>query len=230
MQVDSTPSRQLEANETEAQRWFPRDLPPSARRQRKHGLAAELRQLIEDVLLLDADEVQEADLAQAEHLLRTARQFVGGLPDLRASGGVYGSAGDASLYERSPLSGRCNAMAAPLTVRFEGLLTFGAATYGQAFEGPPGCVHGGHVIAAFDDLLGVAQAASGSAGMTGTLSVRLRRPTPLHRQIDYEAGVTSHDGRKILAWGRSLLDGELLAEATALFITPRDGLRLPTPG
>ena len=230
MLVGSTPSEQPEAIDTGTRRWFPRDLPPSDRRQRKHGLAAELRQLTEDVLLLDADGVQEADLARAEQLLRTAREFVTDLPDLRASGGVYGSAGDASLFERSPFSGRCNAMAAPLTVRFEGLLTFGASTYGPAFEGPPVCVHGGHVIAAFDDLLGVAQAASASAGMTATLTVQLRRPTPLRRRIDYEAGVTSREGRKILAWGRSRLDGELLAEATALFVTPRGGLRLPTTG
>ena len=108
-------------------------------------------------------------------------------------------------------------------LEFDGDLTCGHATYGEVFEGPPGLVHGGFVISAFDDLLGVAQAASRMAGLTGTLEVRLRRGTPLHRRIDYEAGVASVAGRKITAWGRSLLDGEVLAEATGIFIQPRGG-------
>jgi hypothetical protein len=84
-------------------------------------------------------------------------------------------------------------------------------------------VHGGYVISAFDDLLGVAQAASGTAGFTGTLSVRLHAGTPLNQRIDYEAGVTSHQGRKVIAWGKSYADGRLLAEAEGIFIEPRGG-------
>jgi acyl-coenzyme A thioesterase PaaI-like protein len=88
-------------------------------------------------------------------------------------------------------------------------------------------VHGGFVIAAFDDLLGVAQAASGTAGFTGTLTVRLVARTPLHERIDYEAGVQERSGRKVTVWGRSTLNGELLAEATGIFIAPRGGMELP---
>jgi acyl-coenzyme A thioesterase PaaI-like protein len=203
------------------------DDPPSPRRVRKHGLASELRGLIADVLYLDVEHADEAELAEAEQLLAGARKAIAALPDIRGKGGVYGNRGDASLFERSPFSGRCNALATPLTVTYDGDRTFGHATYGEAYEGPPGSVHGGHVIAAFDDLLGVAQAVTGTAGFTGTLTVRLAARTPLHERIDYEAGVESHSGRKVTVWGRSTLRGELLAEATGIFIAPREGLELP---
>ena len=51
--------------------------------------------------------------------------------------------------------------------------------FGSAYEGPPGCVHGGYVAAAFDELLGAAQSLSGTQGMTADLEVDYRTPTPL---------------------------------------------------
>lgn len=212
---------------TDARAWFPIDEDPSPRRRRKHALADELRALVADVLYLDVEAADEDALEEAELRLTEARKTIAGLPDIRSSGGVYGNRGDASLFERSPLSGRCNALAAPLEIWFDGDATFGRATYGEAYEGPPGSVHGGYVISAFDDLLGVAQAASGTAGFTGTLTVKLVARTPLHEQIDYAAGVESRSGRKVTVWGRSTLDGEVLAEATGIFIAPRTGIDLP---
>ena len=203
-------------------RWFPQDPPPSPRRQRKHALADELRGLVGDLLMLDVEAADEDRLSELEEHLAQARKALADLPDIRETG-LWRSEGDSSLFERSPLSGRSNAHAAPLQMRFEGDRTFAEATYGEAYEGPPGLVHGGYVIAAFDDVLGVAQAASGVAGFTGTLEVRLRRGTPLHRQISYEAGVQSVEGRKVVTWGRSTLDGEVLAEATGIFIEPKGG-------
>ena len=207
--------------------WFPVDQPASPRRQRKHALADELRALVADVLYLDVEGVDEQALAEAEQRLSDARKTMASLPDIRDKGGVYGNRGDSSLFERSPLSGRCNALAAPLVVRFDGDRTLAHATYGEAYEGPPGSVHGGYVIAAFDDVLGVAQAASGTAGFTGTLSVRLVARTPLHERIDYEAGVEGRSGRKVTVWGRSTWRDQLLAQATGIFIAPRTGLELP---
>ena len=98
------------------------------------------------------------------------------------------------------------------------------AVWTDAYEGPPGCLHGGFVAAAFDDLMGVAQMASGNAGFTGTLTVRMRRPTPLHERIDYEAGVEKAEGRKITVWGKSWAGDTLLADATILFIAPKGGV------
>lgn len=207
---------------TARERWFPQDPPPSPRRVRKHALADQVRGLIADVLMHDVEAASEEDLTRAEDLLADARKAFAALPDIRDVG-LHRAPIDNSLFERSPLSGRSNAHAAPLELEFEGDATRGHATYDETFEGPPGLVHGGYVIAAFDDLLGVAQAASGIAGFTGTLTVKLLGGTPLNRRIDYEAGVASVSGRKVIAWGRSYLDGVLLAEAEGVFIAPRGG-------
>lgn len=202
--------------------WHPTYLEPSPRRARKHALADELRGLVEDVLMLDVEAADEEALAEAEVRLALLRKAFAEMPDIRVPGPHYTPV-DSSLFERSPLSGLSNALAAPLVLEFDGETTRGHATYSPRFEGPPGLVHGGYVISAFDDLLGVAQAASGVAGFTGTLTVKLLGGTPLNTRIEYEAGVRSHEGRKVIAWGRSTLDGRVLAEAEGVFIEPRGG-------
>lgn len=207
---------------TARERYFPQPGPLSARQERKHVLADQVRQLIDDVLFLDASAATEDDLAAAEQALSQAVRAFEPLPDVPGRN-LHIAPVDNAHPERSPLTGRSNALAAPLTLWFEGDQTYGEATYPDVYEGPPGLVHGGYVIAAFDDLLGVAQSASGLAGLTGTLEVKLRRGTPLNRRIDYVAGVTGVEGRKVFAWGQSLLDGVVLAEATGIFIEPRGG-------
>jgi hypothetical protein len=54
-------------------------------------------------------------------------------------------------------------------------------TFGSAYEGPPGCVHGGYVAAAFDEMLGFVQSLGGNPGMTARLTFPIgvrRRSTP----------------------------------------------------
>lgn len=205
------------------ERWFPEMLDDaSPRRVRKHALADTLRALVNDVLFLDVEAADEAQLTEAEESLSKAHAVLAGLPEV-PDRNLHVWPVDNLHSERSPFVGRSNALAAPMRLWFEGELTYGEATYTDAYEGPPGSVHGGHVVAAFDDLLGVAQSASGIAGLTGTLSVKLRQRTPLNRRIDYVAGVREVSGRKVTAWGEARLDGVVLAEATGIFIEPRDG-------
>ena len=70
-----------------------------------------------------------------------------------------------------------------------------------------------------DELLGMAQSLGGKPGMTGTLTIRYRRPHPLHAEITFEAELVRVEGRKIFTVGRSFADGELRAEAEGLFIS-----------
>jgi hypothetical protein len=204
------------------ERYFPQAEDASPLQKRKHVMADQVRQLIDDVLFLDMQAAPEGDLLAAEEALAAAVKAFDALPDVPGRN-LHVAPVDNNHSERSPLTGKSNALASPLRLWFDGELTRGEATYGDRYEGPPGLVHGGYVVAAFDDLLGVAQAASGQAGLTGTLEVRLRSGTPLNTRIDYVGGVTKVEGRKVFAWGQSLVNGVVVAESTGIFIEPKGG-------
>jgi acyl-coenzyme A thioesterase PaaI-like protein len=197
------------------------DPPEEGGRRVKHELAEATRRLVEVVALLDVADTDPGRLERLVADVESVTAQVTAFRSLRRFGGAAMSPHpNGALTERSGVSGRSNPLAPPLRIRVDGDRTLGAAVYGDAYEGPPGCLHGGFVAAAFDDLLGCAQMASGTAGFTGTLTIRMRKPTPLNTRIDYEAGVTRVSGRRIVCWGRSTADGVLLAEAEGIFITP----------
>lgn len=128
----------------------------------------------------------------------------------------------------NPVSGTSNPLAPPLEMRQvtegpdgpDGRRTQGRVRFGSAYQGPPGHVHGAMVAAMYDDLLGRSQLA---AGFTGSITIRYRRPTPLHRDLDVAAWVDRVDGRKRWVHGTCHLDGVLLTEAEGLFIAPKGG-------
>jgi acyl-coenzyme A thioesterase PaaI-like protein len=203
------------------------DPPEDAPRARKHELVRQVKRLIELTAHLDVEEVD--DLTRVQDLIDDTAALADRLepfPSLHAKGGLASvSSDDGALLERSGISGRSNPLAAPVQWHVGPERTIGSAVYSAAYEGPAGCLHGGFVAAAFDDLMGAAQMMSSKAGYTGTLTVRMRKPTPLHKRIDYEAGIDRVEGRKIFVWGKAHCEGDLLAEADIVFIAPRDGRR-----
>ena len=94
----------------------------------------------------------------------------------------------------------------------------GRVTFDYPFEGPPTCVHGGVIAELFDELLGLSNILAGVGAMTGTLTVRYRRPTPLLAPLELAARHTGQEGRKVFAWGGLYHEGELTAEAEGVFI------------
>jgi acyl-coenzyme A thioesterase PaaI-like protein len=202
-------------------------------RARKHQLTVAIKHLIDRAALIDVDHADRPIADELDALIAQvteAGEAAATLPSLEARGGMAVSGGDdAVLAERSGFSGHSNPLAPPMTITVDGEITKASATWTAAYEGPPGCVHGGYVAAAFDDLLGCAQMASGNAGFTGTLTVRMVSPTPLFEQIDYEAGVEKVEGRKIWCWGTAKAGEQLLAEATCLFISPKAGIQEHLP-
>jgi hypothetical protein len=93
----------------------------------------------------------------------------------------------------------------------------GSALFDYAYEGPPSCVHGGVIAEMFDELLGAANFVAGHPGLTGTLTVRFRKPTPLRTPLRLEARCTGSQGRKVTAWGGVYLGDLLTAEAEGVF-------------
>lgn len=89
------------------------------------------------------------------------------------------------------------------------------------YEGPPGKVHGGVLALVLDQIFGEAAAAGGTPGMTGTLTLRYRKPTALGA-MTAEAWVDSSAGIKTIVKGwLKDADGEVTVEAEGLFILPR---------
>lgn len=89
------------------------------------------------------------------------------------------------------------------------------------YEGPPGCVHGGVAALLLDQLCGEAAAAGGHPGMTGTLSLRYVRPTPLGR-LSATARLARVEGVKAIVEGELRdTDGQVTVTCEGVFILPR---------
>lgn len=127
------------------------------------------------------------------------------------------------LFPTSPVIGRANPVAPPVEIwTLEGeagrLEIRGRAWFDYPYEGPPTCVHGGVIAEVLDELLGAANIVTGQPGMTGTLTVVYRRPTPLRSPLELVARQTAAEGRKIRSWGAIYHRGELTAEAEGIFL------------
>lgn len=191
---------------------------PSPRRLQMHRIGDALRSIIhrlhgsaapDDELAKVADELeQEVDRLNA---------FPGG--SLYEGYAEATLAGDpAGIFDHSPMLGRANPLAPPIRVAQHEDRMYAVATFGSGYEGPPGCVHGGYVAAAFDEVLGAAQSLGGRPGMTGRLIVNYRSPTPLNTELRFEGWVSKVEGRKTFTEGTVHAGDRLCAEAEGLFI------------
>ncbi len=187
----------------------------------RRRLAANMRRVIERLVEIDPP-IEELSTA-ADALERYTERLERHPRNRKYEGFAEASnAGDiAALFDQSPVIGLSNPLSPP--IRLEGNLETktveGSGTFGSAFEGPPGCVHGGFVAAAFDETLGFANSLSGSPGMTARLVVNYRRPTPLHTPLHLKARFDRVDGRKIYTSGEIYADETPTADAEGLFIT-----------
>ena len=186
----------------------------------KRRLADAMRLVIERLILSDAP---EAELRRAADGLESYAEALTAHPRLRFGHGYAESAnaGDvAAFFDRSPLIGLANPLAPPISIAKTGERSAEArAVFGSAYEGPPDHVHGGFVAAAFDEVLGFVQSLSGRPGMTGTLIVRYRKPTPLHTELRFEAEYLRHEGRKLFTESRVFAGDVLCAEAEGIFVS-----------
>lgn len=163
-----------------------------------------------EVLLEAAAELERIAAALTEH--PQGRSFEG-FAESANSGDPF------AFFDNSPIIGRANPLAPPVVLEPTGDTVVGRVRFGSAYEGPPGCVHGGYLAAAFDEVLGMVQSMTGNPGMTGTLTVRYRRPTPLHTDLVFEGRLDRVEGRKIFTTGNVKVGDEVSAEAEAVFIS-----------
>lgn len=192
---------------------------PTERRLQQRRVATALRQVIERVVATGAPADILSDLADALEGTATslAQHPQAWLYEGFAESANAGTA--RAFFDHSPFLGAAHPLAPPMEVEAEDDRIVGHVRFGSAYEGPPGCVHGGYVAAIFDELLGLAQSIGGRPGMTARLTVNYRSPTPLHTDLRLEGELTRVEGRKIFTVGRCFAGSILTAEAEGLFVT-----------
>jgi len=197
----------------------------SAEWEAKRRVAAALRTL-DEVLVSSTPPVAELH-ALAARLEDAARDFATH-PRLFGRLAFVEDGGHGNFrqiaHELNPLSGISNPLAPPLNIWIEDGEAHGRATLGWVYEGPPGSVHGGYVAALFDQFMGMAQAIGGQPGMTGTLTIRYRRRTPLNTELRLHARVTGIAGRKTFVAATMNADGAVVAECEGVFVQPAGGM------
>ncbi len=146
---------------------------PSTRALLHRELGQELVGLTEQVLRLDAPDDKLHEYIEHIRQLRTdlaqygQRDYNGILQRLLAG---EGSADDVTdLVDFEILTGKASPMSPPLELWLDGDRVRGRATFGLAFQGPPGRVHGGVLSLALDMLMAKSQDFVKQIGMTGTL-------------------------------------------------------------
>jgi len=122
------------------------------------------------------------------------------------------------FFPTSPVIGFASPLAPPVLIRAVGDELHGTAWFDYQYEGPPTCVHGGVIAMVFDEMLGSVNILAGFPSMTGTLTIRYRKPTPIRSPICLEARFVSRTGRRIRTWGGMYHGDELTAEADAVFV------------
>ena len=185
----------------------------------KRKLAAELRRISNT--LCDSEASEDDILAFAEiigekaDVLRTPKR-----EERTAAPSSSMVPGMDTFYDRGPIAGRSNPISPPasLEIDVDARRVVGEVEFGKAFEGAPGCVHGGFVAAVLDEALGMACIFAGGPAMTAELTTRYLSHTPIEVPLKIEAKLDSVDGKKVRTSGRVTSDGVTVVESTGLFI------------
>tara|TARA_B110000444_G_C18800043_1_gene576942 strand:+ start:727 stop:1389 length:663 start_codon:yes stop_codon:yes gene_type:complete len=193
----------------------------------KRRVAQAIRELTE-LLITSASPTEELHNIAAE-LEKTAHNFCD-TPRIYGHQAFFknrkhGNFGEVN-HELNPMAGQSNPLAPPLKMWIDKNHAYAKATLGWSYEGPPNCVHGGYIAALFDQFMGSAQCLSNMAGMTGTLTTRFLKPTPVNIELRLEAWIEKVDGRKTTIAATMHADEILTASCEALFIEPRNGIGL----
>ncbi|GAA0220867.1 PaaI family thioesterase [Cryptosporangium japonicum] len=125
----------------------------------------------------------------------------------------------------NPVVGPGNGFALPLRFEPDGDGVLARATLGPVHEGPPTFVHGGVSALLMDQILGQGAIVTGRWGMTAELTLRYRRPVPLHTPLLLTSRMAGAAGRRTTVTGAITTEAEpevVLVEAMGLFVSPSE--------
>lgn len=180
-------------------------------------LTQAVRNLIEAGIRTGADEKAVRDAQTA--IERVTQTLEGPADDNSAP--VHHAVNGRPVAWGNPVTGWRNAIAPPLVIHDEpDGLWWSEFELGEAYQGPPGWVHGGVLAMVLDQILGEA-ASEGltKARFTGTITLRYLRGTPLG-PLRAEAAIDRTDGFKTFVSGH-LSDAEgRTVDAEGIFVEP----------
>ena len=187
--------------------------------QARQRLASATRALNEKLVSTDIDpELAAALTEKIEGLAAELSQAlqVTGLVDM-AKRGQRGTIDDV-MGELVSVGGRSHPCSPELRWQEASNRITGTVKFSQAFEGPPGHVHGGWVAGVLDHLMGMTHVRTGHPGMTGGLSVRYLKPTPLNQVIEVSAQATELDDKRTEVKAEMRFGETTTAKAEAIFV------------
>ena len=199
--------------------------------QARQRLASATRALNEKLVSTDIDPELAAALTEKIEGLAaelSQAQQVTGLVDM-AKRGQRGTIDDV-MGELVSVGGRSHPCSPELRWQEASNRITGTAKFSQAFEGPPGHVHGGWVAGVLDHLMGMTHVRTGHPGMTGGLSVRYLKPTPLNQRIEVSAQATELDDKRTEVKAEMRFGETTTATAEAIFVrVDREKFGFETP-
>ncbi len=199
--------------------------------QARQRLASATRALNEKLVSTDIDPELAAALTEKIEGLAaelSQAQQVTGLVDM-AKRGQRGTIDDV-MGELVSVGGRSHPCSPELRWQEASNRITGTVKFSQAFEGPPGHVHGGWVAGVLDHLMGMTHVRTGHPGMTGGLSVRYLKPTPLNQRIEVSAQATELDDKRTEVNAEMRFGETTTATAEAIFVrVDREKFGFETP-
>jgi len=187
-------------------------------------VTATLRELNHALVAADAADPTLTEVGEHVHraldLLREAPRRLRAVPDFDTimSREPPTGAGEHAMADRA-VAGYANPTSVELESTHDGEVVRSTVSFGAAFEGALGRVHGGMVAAVFDDLMGYVLAMIREPAFTGRLTVSYKQPVPMETPVQFRAWLRERQGRKIFVDAECRLDDVLLATAEILFIT-----------
>jgi acyl-coenzyme A thioesterase PaaI-like protein len=180
-------------------------------------LAESVRDLVDATIRTTIDEdrarLAQAHIDKATALLRSSQ--------VEGAAGVHFNAEGRSWHWGNAAAGLRNPVAPPMLLEHDPSgKVFAALNLGAAYEGPPGHLHGGMAALLLDHLMGVTASAGRLPSVTGTLTLRYRRATPLG-PVRVEGWIDRHEGYKTYVLAQITDPDGVTVEAEGVFILPR---------
>ena len=158
------------------------------------------------------DSVVDAQTLDTHTLTDAARALDGVSATLETARAEHG---------RDERSGRLDGQRAPMpvwTYEYDDDGFCASGQFSNGHMGPPETVHGGWLAFAFDEILAWSIVHAGYPGMTGRLTIRYRKPTPVGVPVEFRVEPPRVAGKVVHVHGTLTAGDAITAEADGLFV------------